>query len=127
MLADKDAMATVAVRDLAAAKKFYQQTLGFSPSGNRESMDVLTLRSGKATIVVYKSDFAGTNKATSVTWGVGDEMDAIVKKLSQAGVRFEHYDDSLGLKRDGDVHVAGDFKAAWFKDPDGNILHINNM
>jgi len=31
-----------------------------------------------------------------------------------------------GLKRDGDVHIAGDFKAAWFKDPDGNILHINN-
>jgi len=125
MLANKDAMATVAVRDLAAAKKFYQQTLGFSPSGDGESMGVLTLRSGKATIVVYKSDFAGSNKATTVTWGVGDEMDAIVKKLSQAGVRFEHY-DSLGLKREGDIHVAGDFKAAWFKDPDGNILHINN-
>src|ERR1044071_1270676 len=113
MLADKDAMATVAVRDLAAAKKFYQQTLGFSPSGNGESMGVLMLRSGKTTMVVYKSDFAGTNKATTVTWGVGNEMDAIVKKLSQAGVRFEHY-DGLGLKRDGDVHVAGDFKAAWF-------------
>lgn len=126
MLADKDAMATVAVKDLAAARKFYQQTLGFSPSGSEESKDVLTLRSGRTTMVVYKSAFAGTNKATSATWGVGGEMDAIVKKLQQAGVRFEHYDD-VGLKREGDVHVAGDFKAAWFKDPDGNILHINNM
>lgn len=126
MLADNDAMATVAVRDMAAAKKFYQQTLGFSPSGDGEEMGVLLLRSGKTTIVVYKSDFAGTNKATSATWGVGGDMDAIVRKLQQAGVRFEHYDE-LGLKRDGDVHISGDFKAAWFKDPDGNILHINNM
>jgi hypothetical protein len=31
-----------------------------------------------------------------------------------------------GLARKGDVHVAGTFKAAWFKDPDGNILHINS-
>lgn len=126
MLADKDAMATVAVRDLAAAKKFYQQKLGFSADADGEAMGVLLLHSGKTTIVVYKSEFGGTNRATSATWGVGGEMDAIVKKLQQSGVRFEHYDD-VGLKRDGDVHVAGDFKAAWFKDPDGNILHINNM
>lgn len=125
MLADNDAMATVAVKDLAAAKKFYQQTLGFAPDTEGESMGVLLLHSGKTTIVVYKSEFAGTNKATSATWGVGDDLDAIVQKLKQAGVRFEHY-DALGLKRDGDVHIAGEFRAAWFKDPDGNILHINN-
>jgi catechol 2,3-dioxygenase-like lactoylglutathione lyase family enzyme len=125
MLASNDAMATVAVKDLAAAKKFYQDTLGFSADKSDEP-DVLMLRSGKSKIVVYESKFAGTNKATAATWGVGDEMDAIVSKLQKAGVRFEHY-DMPGLKRDGDVHVDGGFKAAWFKDPDGNILHINNM
>jgi catechol 2,3-dioxygenase-like lactoylglutathione lyase family enzyme len=124
MLADKDVMATIAVRDMAVARKFYQQTLGFSPAGVEEP-GVVTLRSGKTTVLVYESQFAGTNKATSATWGVGDEMDAIVRNLQKAKVPFEHY-DLPGLKRDGDVHVAGDFKAAWFKDPDGNILHINN-
>ena len=68
MLADKDAMATIAVRDLAAAKNFYQQKLGFSPTGP-EGDGVVTLRSGNSTIVVYESQFAGTNKATSATWG----------------------------------------------------------
>jgi len=125
MLADKNAMATVAVKDLAAARKFYQDTLGLSPAGT-EGPGVLTLRSGNSTIVIYQSEFAGTNKATSVTWGVGGELDAIVEKLNKAGVQFERY-DTLGLKRGGDVHVAGEFKAAWFKDPDGNILHINNQ
>ena len=125
MLANKDAMATIAVKDIGAAKKFYEKTLGFAPVGDMGE-DVVTLRSGKSTIVVYRSDFAGTNKATSATWGVGGEMDAIVKTLQQKGVPFEHY-DMPGMRRDGDVHVFGDFKAAWFKDPDGNILHINNQ
>ena len=125
MLADKDAMATIAVKDLAAAKKFYQQKLGFSSIGVDQA-GVVTLRSGNSTIVVYESQLAGTNKATSATWGVGNEMDSIVRSLKKADVPFEHY-DIPGLKREGDVHVAGEFKAAWFKDPDGNILHINNQ
>jgi len=125
MLADNDAMATIAVKDLAAAKKFYQQKLGFSPTGT-EGGGVVTLRSGNSTIVVYESQFAGTNKATSATWGVGKEMDSIVQNLKEAGVAFEHY-DTPGLKREGDIHVAGELKAVWFKDPDGNILHINNQ
>jgi hypothetical protein len=29
-----------------------------------------------------------------------------------------------GLKRQGDVHIGGDMKVAWFKDPDGDILNI---
>jgi hypothetical protein len=38
---------------------------------------------------------------------------------------FEHY-DTPGVTRDGDIHVAGDMKVAWFKDPDGNILNITS-
>ena len=29
-----------------------------------------------------------------------------------------------GTRREGDVHIAGDLRIAWFKDPDGNILNI---
>jgi hypothetical protein len=42
-----------------------------------------------------------------------------------AGVTFERY-DMQGARHDGAIHVFGDFKAAWFKDPDGNILHVNS-
>ena len=125
MLANKDAMATIAVKKLETAKQFYQQKLGFSATGT-EGPGVVTLRSGNSTIVVYESPFAGTNKATSATWGVGEELGSIVRTLKTAGVPFEHY-DLPGMRREGDVHIAGDFKAAWFKDPDGNILHINNQ
>jgi extradiol dioxygenase family protein len=124
MLADKNAMAAIAVKDIAVAKKFYEGTLGLKPSGV-EGPGVKTYRSGNSVIVVYQSQFAGTNKATSATWGVGDEIEAIVRTLKNAGVAFEHY-DLPGLRREGDIHFAGDFRAAWFKDPDGNILHINS-
>lgn len=126
MLSDKDVMATVAVKDLAAARKFYEGKLGFKRVGPDDDSEALTYKSGNSTLVVYRSEFAGTNKATSATFGVGGDLDAIVKELKGAGIAFEHY-DMPGGKLEGDVHVFGDFKAAWFKDPDGNIIHINNM
>jgi catechol 2,3-dioxygenase-like lactoylglutathione lyase family enzyme len=125
MLANKDAMATIPVKDVKAARKFYEDKLGF-PKGHEEmGGGVVTYRSGKSTVLVYQSEFAGTNKATTATWGVGTEFDAIVGNLQKAGVAFEHY-KIPGGELDGDVHRFGNFKAAWFRDPDGNILHVNN-
>ncbi len=122
VLADFEAMATIAVKDLEVARKFYEGTLGLKRAGNE--MGVLDLKSGNSRIVVYQSQYAGTNKATSATWSVAD-AEAVVSALKAKGVKFEHY-DLPGLTRKGDLHVAGPFKAAWFKDPDGNILHVNS-
>ena len=124
MLAERDAAATIAVKDLDRAKKFYEGILGLKPSGGQDS-EVRVYQSGNSKIVVYKSQYAGTNQANAVTWGVGDDLDGVVQTLKAKGVVFEHY-DLPGLTRKGDVHVAGRFKAAWFKGPDGNILHINS-
>jgi catechol 2,3-dioxygenase-like lactoylglutathione lyase family enzyme len=124
MLANRNAMATIAVSNIDAARNFYQGQLGLTPLHSAEE-GVLNYQSGTATVVVYVSEFAGTNQATSATWGVGEEFDHVLKALQDKGVVFEHY-DLPGLTRQGDVHVAGDFKGAWFKDPDGNILHILN-
>jgi hypothetical protein len=54
---------------------------------------------------------------------VGDEVEDIVRALKAKGVAFERY-DLPDTTRKGDVHVTGDQKAAWFKDPDGNIHAI---
>ena len=121
MLADTDAVATVAVKDLKAAKKFYGDTLGLKSVPVPEP-EVLNYKSGNSTVLVYKSQFAGSNKATSVTWIV-DDVEGTVKDLKAKGVAFEHY-DFPGMTRKGDVHIAGKSKAAWFKDPDGNILAV---
>jgi catechol 2,3-dioxygenase-like lactoylglutathione lyase family enzyme len=123
MLKNADAVATIAVKNLDAAAKFYEGTLGLSRAGGEDG-EVIVFESGDTSINVYKSNFAGTNKATALTWTV-DDVDNIVRSLKEKGVRFEHY-DLPETRREGDVHLSGDVKVAWFKDPDGNILSVVN-
>lgn len=124
MFENMDAAANIAVKDLRAAKSFYEGTLGLKKVDG-EGEDVVVYQTGKSRIIVYRSDFAGTNKATNVTWSVGNDVEKIVGKLKSKGVAFEHYDlPDIQLK--GDIHVGGRMKIAWFKDPDGNILCIAN-
>jgi predicted enzyme related to lactoylglutathione lyase len=118
VLGDKTAAATVAVKNIGRAKQFYEGTLGLELTDKQEPGS-LTYRSGDSAVFVYESEFAGTNKATAVTWAV-DDVDKVVRTLKGKGVTFEQY-DFPGMTRQGDVHVGGSMKAAWFKDPDGNI------
>ena len=124
MLRDKDAMATVAVKDIKAARTFYEGTLGLK-AVEGQPPGVVTYRTGGSTLVVYESPYAATNKATAVTWPVGAEVEAVVQALKARGVAFEHY-DWPGITRQGDLHVADGMKVAWFKDPDGNIHSLIN-
>lgn len=123
MLGTKDAIATVAVRDIGAARRFYEDRLGLKPV-HAEDHGIITYKTGGCSLLVYTSQFAGTNKATTVTWSVGGEFDDIVQSLQSRGVAFEHYDDLPEVTRQGDVHTVDDLKLAWFKDPDGNIHHL---
>lgn len=121
MLGEKDAVANVAVKDLETARKFYEDTLGLTPI-KTEGEEVIVFMSGNSLLNVYRSQYAGTNKATAVTWKVNNIEDT-VRALKAKGVAFEHY-DMPGLKLEGDIHVADKMKVAWFKDPDGNILNV---
>jgi catechol 2,3-dioxygenase-like lactoylglutathione lyase family enzyme len=128
MLGDKNAVATLAVKDLSAARDFYENTLGLTQvEGGLDDEEAVEYRSGSSAVLVYRSAYAGTNQATAASWAVGDDFDSIVQGLKDKGVTFERYDDLPGTTREGDVHVMGDFKAVWFKDPDGNILNLVNQ
>jgi catechol 2,3-dioxygenase-like lactoylglutathione lyase family enzyme len=125
MLGEKPAAAALAVKDLERAREFYEQTLGLSAVD--EQAGGVTYRSGNTVVLVYPSEYAGTNQATAATWAVGDDFDAIVEDLRSKGVSFEHYDDLPETTREGDVHEMGGIKGVWLKDPDGNILSLINM
>ena len=122
MLANSNATANVAVKDLARAKAFYEGTLGLKQVDDMGG-ELIVYKSGDTLINVYQSQFAGTNKATALTWTVGDQIGDVVKSLKSKGVAFEHY-EMPGLTIEGDVHVGAGMKIAWFKDPDGNILNL---
>ena len=129
MLGDKTSTAVLAVKDMAAAQKFYEGTLGLAKADIQMDEDAgggIMYKTGNSMVLVYPSQYAGTNQATALGWGVGDDLDKIVADLKSKGVNFEHYDNLPGTKLEGDVHVMGDLKAVWFKDPDGNILNLVN-
>lgn len=120
----KGVSAVVAVKDINKSKEFYEKILGLVPEHEQEGVATV-YRCGNGNIQVYQSAFAGTNQATSASWEAED-VKSIVDELKTKGVVFEHYDSMPGVKIDGDVHVMGDMQAAWFKDPDGNILCVAN-
>ncbi|MER8828367.1 VOC family protein [Mesorhizobium sp. M0938] len=122
MLANSNATADLAVTDLVRAKAFYEDILGLTEVHN-EGGELIVYKCGDTSINVYRSKFAGTNKATAVTWMVGDEIEKIVGGLRSKGVVFEHY-DMPHTTIEGDIHVGHGMKVAWFKDPDGNILNL---
>ena len=121
MLGKSDATPMIAVKDLDRARRFYEETLGLKTEDAVEG-EVLEVKSGDTVINVYRSEFAGTNKATALTFDV-DDLENEVRELKGKGVFFEHY-DMPGLEQRGDIYIAEGFKTAWFKDPDGNILNL---
>jgi predicted enzyme related to lactoylglutathione lyase len=111
------------VSDLEAAEKFYEQTLGLQRLGGMPGV-ATRFQSGDTTLNVYKSEFAGTNQGTAAMWEV-DDVEKTAKELKSKGVKFESY-DMPEMEHKGDVYCGGDVKVAWFKDPAGNILSIQN-
>ncbi len=131
MLSDHTATPCLAVRDLARARRFYEDTLGFTEQelpgfGDDDEMGVFygTKNGG---LLVYPSSFAGgTNKATSVSFQVDDggAFDQEVATLRGHGVEFQTFEIPSGGTWDDGVLTDGPMRSVWFADPDGNILNL---
>lgn len=117
--------AMVAVSNLEKAKEFYGGTLGLTQS--EENPAGVGYTSGSTgNLFVYMSDTAGSSKSTSVSWHV-DDLEAVVQELKANGVnKFEHYEIPNATWQ-GDIATMGTMKAAWFRDPDGNILALSQL
>jgi len=113
----------VPVSDIARAKEFYEETLGLEPDEQGDVMASYQCGGGTG-LFVYVSEHAGTNKATLAGFEVSD-FDAVHTQLKQRGVTFERYEEGDVKTNEEGVLDSGDFKVAFFKDPDGNIFSIN--
>jgi len=121
MLSEAEVGAAVAVRDLDAAKGWFDKVLGLTPE--REASDGVYYRCGKGSaIFIYPSTFAGTAQNTVAAWRV-DDLDREMEELRSRGVTFEEY-DFPGLKTENGVATYEDGRGAWFKDLDGNIFAV---
>lgn len=122
MLDDSTVVANVAVKDIEAGKEFYGGKLELKQVD--ENPGGVTYKCGDGKLFVYASPTAGSGQATCASWKV-DDIDSVVGALKAKDIEFEHY-DMPGGTREGDIHSMGPMKAAWFKDPDGNVLCVAN-
>ncbi len=125
MLGDHDPVPALAVKDVQTARDFYEGVLGFAPTG--EPPEGVMYRAGKSTIFIYPSAYAGTNKATAVTFQIpADQFDDEVAALRERGISFSTF-EAEGIEwDDGVATMGGSWKGAWFEDPDGNILNVES-
>jgi predicted enzyme related to lactoylglutathione lyase len=113
--------AYIPVANVARARQFYEQKLGFTPA--REVAGGVIYEFGERTACfLYPSPNAGTSKASQAYWHV-DDVEREVAELQARGVQLEHYDVPGSETIEG-IATAGGAKTAWFKDTEGNILAV---
>jgi catechol 2,3-dioxygenase-like lactoylglutathione lyase family enzyme len=123
-LSESTVETAIAVSDLDRAKDFYERRLGLVRGEEEEQGMRYPCGNGTGVFVYLSPDNAGKATATVAGWFV-DDLDATMADLASRGVEFEHY-DMPGIKTDANgVFDAGHFRAAWFKDPDGNTFAVN--
>ncbi len=123
MLSDFAPVPTLAVSDLQRAREFYEGVLGFASVG--DVADGVMYPSGNGQFLVYPSAYAGTNKATAMSLQLSAEaFDAEVAALREKGVTFDEFEMDQITWDNGVASLPDGSRAAWFSDPDGNILNI---
>ena len=121
MLKNAPIVPYIPARDVARARRFYEEKVGLIP--REETAGGVVYECGNGSwVFLYPTPNAGTSKASQAFWQVQD-VEAEVAQLKAKGVVFEEY-NMPGLKTVNSIATAGGNKAAWFKDTEGNILAI---
>ena len=125
MLQSYPMYAYIPAKNVARARRFYEDKVGLAPG--RTIAGGVSYQFGDHTgcFLYDAGDTAGTSKASQAFWRV-DDIEREVAQLRARGVVFEHYDpDEIGgMEMKDDIATGGGTRAAWFKDTEGNIMAI---
>jgi catechol 2,3-dioxygenase-like lactoylglutathione lyase family enzyme len=125
MLSEAAITTILQVRDGSVAVSFYQGRLGLHYLGrNSEGQELFSAGNGAALALMPSADVKPTGY-TELSFEVADIV-AEIGELTRRGVEFADY-DLPGLKTVDHVCVLGSQKAAWFEDPDGNVLCLHEV
>jgi len=111
------------IRDAGRAQKFYGEQLGLPFDGTNGDEELMFQLAGDAQLVLRVLPDAQPSPNTAMSFRVAD-VAAEIAALEQQGVKFEDY-DSPGFTTVGHILDSGDMRAAWFLDPDGNVLCLH--
>lgn len=111
------------VTDVDRATRFYEKSLGLEFTGTNEEGSALFAVGSDAQLVLLPRPESRPSESTAMSFEV-DDIAAEIRDLEDRGVAFEDY-DLPGLTTVDHVCEFGTEKAAWFKDPDGNVLCLH--
>jgi catechol 2,3-dioxygenase-like lactoylglutathione lyase family enzyme len=111
------------VKDLDRAREYYERKLGLKPEGLQADGKFLFSCGGGATLALIPKPEGTKAEHTAVSFRV-DDIAKEIRDLESRGVKFNDY-DFPGFKTVGHVCVLGAEQAAWFNDPEGNILCLH--
>jgi catechol 2,3-dioxygenase-like lactoylglutathione lyase family enzyme len=123
MLADAKIASFVATADAAAAREFYENVLGLEFIDDEPY--ALVFNAAGTTLRIQKVDEVAVAPYTAIGWHVTD-IAAVITGLKKRGVDFIFF-DGFGQDELGIVTFPGGAKVAWFKDPDGNTLSLDEF
>src|SRR5438874_5989165 len=121
MLKNSDVAAFVATAKPDEAREFYENILGLTFVSDEEY--AVVFNANGTTLRVQKVAEVFPKPYTTLGWHV-DDIKAGVKGLAAKGVKFEFY-DFMQPDADGIVTFPDGARVAWFKDPDGNLLSLD--
>ncbi len=122
VLASTQVTCMLPVKDMARARRFYEVALGLVPLGAKPDGKFVYHCGGTELALFPKPD--GTKaEHTAISFKVAD-IAAAIAELKTRGVVFDNY-DLPGFKTVEHVCVLGSERAAWFRDPEGNILCLH--
>lgn len=124
-LANAPVTTAIRVEDLDKAKEFYGEKLGLKETGSMMEGYDLLFEAGEGTRIYIYQGPVSVAEHTVASFKV-DDVEAAVKELKGKGVQFESYDMEELKTDENNVATLGDYKAAWFKDPEGHILALGN-
>jgi catechol 2,3-dioxygenase-like lactoylglutathione lyase family enzyme len=110
----------IPAKDVARARKFYEEKLGFKPKEVTDGGVIYEFAKSTACFL-YLTPNAGTSQASQAFWQVED-IEKEVDELIARGVKLERYD--MPEMDERGISTAGGAKAAWFKDTEGNIMAL---
>ncbi len=122
MLSQCQATAMLPVVDMQRARAFYEQVLGLPPARVRKNGEV-RYQAGKLDFALYPRTTATRADHTALSFEVGN-LAAEMSSLRSRGLRFDEYDLPDLKTHDGVCDLGGE-RAAWFHDPEGNILCLH--
>jgi catechol 2,3-dioxygenase-like lactoylglutathione lyase family enzyme len=121
MLANCQIAAFVATANPEKARDFYENTLGLKLVSDEEY--AIVFDADGTTLRIQKAGKFTPHPFTSLGWHVED-IEAFVDELRAKGVVFEQY-PWMAEGSKGIMTFPNGAKVAWFKDPDGNVLSLD--